>query len=313
MTFVQKCRKFQLHGPLIHQPGEKMTIITSPSPFSQWGIDIVGPFPLAPGSRKFLIVAVDYFSKWVEAEALRTITDVEVMKFLWQNICCRYGVPRDLISDNGTQFNSKRIRKWCMDMRITQRFTLVAHPQANGQVEVTNRTIVEGIKKKLERARGERANELHGVLWANRTSPKEATGKTPFALVHGVKAVVPVEMEVNTTRIKKLNPHQNEEALKEEFKFAFEKREEVGKRMEKREQEMKATYDKKAKKSRFGVGDWVLRQTDALKKTGKLEANWEGPYKIVTVLAGGAYELMDEEGRRLPRPWNVNNLKKFHM
>lgn len=103
MEFVQKCKKCQLHGPLIHQPGEEMTIITSPCPFSQWGIDI--PFPLAPGSRKFLIVTVDYFSKWVEVEALRTITDVEVMKFLWQNICCRYGVPRDLISDNRTQFN----------------------------------------------------------------------------------------------------------------------------------------------------------------------------------------------------------------
>lgn len=115
----------------------------------------MGPFPLAPGSQKFLIGAFDYFSKWVEAEALRTITDTKVMKFLWQNICCRYGVPRDLIFDNGTQFNSNRIRKWYMDMKITQRFTSVAYQQANGQVKVTNRTIVEGIKRRLEKAGGE--------------------------------------------------------------------------------------------------------------------------------------------------------------
>lgn len=285
MAFVQKCKKCQMHGPLLHQPGEEMTIITAPCPFSQWGIDIVGPFPLGPGSRKFLIVAIDYFSKWVEAEALRTITGTEVMKFLWQNICCRYGVPRDLISDNGTQFSSKRIRKWCTDMRITQRFTSVAHPQSNGQVEVSNRIIVEGIKKNLEQAGGQWANELHGVIWPNRTAPKEATGKTPFALAHGVEAVVPVEVEVKTARILSLDPHPKQEALKDELEFAFEKREEARGRMEKSKEEMKMTYDKKAKKRGFGVGDWVLRQGDALKKMGKLEANWEGPYKVITVLA----------------------------
>lgn len=175
-----------------------------------------------------------------------------------------------------------------MDMRITQRFTSVAHPQANGQVEVTNRTIVEGIKKRLEQAKGEWTNELHGVLWANRTSPKEATGKTPFELVQGVEAMVPVEVEVSTARIMNLNPQQNQEALKEELEFTLEKREEARKEMDKSKQQIKAAYDKKAKKRRFGVGNWVLRQADALKKTGKLEANWEGPYKIITVLTGGA-------------------------
>lgn len=109
-----------------------------------------------------------------------------------------------------------------MDMKITQRFTSVAHRQANGQVEATNRTIVEGIKRRLEKAGGEWANELHGVLLANRTSPKEATGKTPFALVHGVEAVVPVEVEVNTARIMKLDAHQNHEALRDELEFALE-------------------------------------------------------------------------------------------
>lgn len=211
----------------------------------------MGPFPLAPGSQKFLIVAVDYFSKWVEVEARRTITDTKVMKFLWQNICCRYGVPRDLISDKGTQFNSNRIRKWYMDMKITQRFTSVAHQQANGQVEVTNRTIVEGIKRRLEKAGGEWANELHGVLLANRTSPKEATGKTPFALVHGVEAVVPVEVEVNTVRIMKLDAHQNHEALRDELEFALEKREEASEKMGKNKEKMKAAYDKKTRKRRF--------------------------------------------------------------
>lgn len=168
-------------------------------------------------------------------------------------------------------------------MNITQRFTAVVHPQVSGQVDVTNRTIVDEIKNKLERAGGEWANELHGVLWANRTSPKEATGETPFVLVHGVEAVLPLELEVHTARILKLH-HQ--EALRDELEFALEKREGSSEKMRKTKGKIKAAYDKKTRKRKFGVGDWVLRQADALKNTGKLEANWEGPYKHYCLIRG---------------------------
>lgn len=115
--FVRKCVKCQIHGPLIHLPGEEISIVTAPCPFAQWGIDLVSPFPMVTRQRKFLVVAVDYFSKLVEAEPLA-------------NICCRFGLPRTIISDNGTQFNSAKIRAWCEDMHIEQRFTSVAHPEA---------------------------------------------------------------------------------------------------------------------------------------------------------------------------------------
>lgn len=79
-----------------------MTIMTSPCPFAQWGIDIVGPVPVTTGERKYLLVTIDHFSKWVEAVPLVKIIDKEIMKFIWTNICCRYGLPRTIISDNGT-------------------------------------------------------------------------------------------------------------------------------------------------------------------------------------------------------------------
>ncbi|CAA0809043.1 Unknown protein, partial [Striga hermonthica] len=149
-AMVKKCLQCQKHGPLIHQPAEAMTTMSAPIPFAQWGIDLVGPMLQGTGQRKFLIVAVDYFTKWVEAEPLAKITEEKVIKFLYNNICCRFGVPKVLISDNGTQFNGKRIRAWCEDMRIEQHFASVAHPQANGQVEVTNRIILNGLKTKCE-------------------------------------------------------------------------------------------------------------------------------------------------------------------
>ena len=78
-----------------------MTTITSPWPFAQWGIDIVGPLRISKGQVKFLLVAIDYFTKWVEAEALATITEARIKNFVWKNIICRFGIPLTIISDNG--------------------------------------------------------------------------------------------------------------------------------------------------------------------------------------------------------------------
>ncbi|KAL0345728.1 UNVERIFIED_CONTAM: hypothetical protein Sradi_4404100 [Sesamum radiatum] len=94
---VSKCERCQKHSSLIHQPAEPLTTMFSPCPFTQWAMDIVGPFPVASGQRKFLLVAINYFTKWVEAEPLAHITEGEVMKFIWKNIVCRFGVPREII------------------------------------------------------------------------------------------------------------------------------------------------------------------------------------------------------------------------
>ena len=101
---VETCRKCQQHAPTIRQPQCELTSISSPWPFYQWGIDIVGPFPVAPGRIKFLVVAIDYFTKWVEAEPVATITGQKMLQFVWHNIVCRFSIPGILISDNGKQF-----------------------------------------------------------------------------------------------------------------------------------------------------------------------------------------------------------------
>ncbi|KAL0416776.1 UNVERIFIED_CONTAM: hypothetical protein Slati_3509500 [Sesamum latifolium] len=153
----------------------------------QWGIDIVGPFPLAAGQRKFLLVAVDYFTKWVEAEPLARITEGEVIKFIWKNIICRFGIPREIISDNGRQFQGRKIQEWCQGLRIKQRFTTVAHPQANGQVEVTNRIL---------------------------DNPRGSTGETPFSLVYGTEAIIPAELGMPSHRVMNFSEECNENLLR---------------------------------------------------------------------------------------------------
>ena len=101
VEIVKRCDKCQRFGNVQRLPAENLTTITSPCPFSQWGIDIVGPLPLGKGQVKFLSVAIDYFTKWVEAEALATITEAKIRNFIWKNIICRFGILMTIISNNG--------------------------------------------------------------------------------------------------------------------------------------------------------------------------------------------------------------------
>ncbi|KAL0410993.1 UNVERIFIED_CONTAM: hypothetical protein Slati_3689000 [Sesamum latifolium] len=263
IRLVSKCEKCQKHSSLIHQPAEPLTTMLSPA-FRQWGIDIVGPFPLAAGQRKFLLVAVDYFTKWVEAEPLARITEGE---------------------------------EWCQGLRIKQRFTTVAHPQANGQVEVTNRILVQGIKRRLERVGGNWAEELTSVLWAYRTTPRGSTGETPFSLVYGTEAIIPAELGMPSHKVMIFSEECNENLLRENLDLIEELRKKAFLRVQRYKNIMISSYNIRVKSQNFQVGDLVLRRADALKPIGKLDPTWEGPYKVTSVLGKGAYELEDPEGR----------------
>ncbi|KAL0420201.1 UNVERIFIED_CONTAM: Ribonuclease HI [Sesamum latifolium] len=311
IQLVSKCERCQKHSSLIHQPAEPLTTMLSPCPFMQWGMDIVGPFPLAAGQRKFLLVAIDYFTKWVEAEPLARITEGEIMKFIWKNIVCHFGIPREIISDNGRQFQGRRIQEWCQALHIRQRFTTVAHPQANRQVKATNRIIVQGIKRRLERVGGNWAEELTSVLWAYRTTPIGSTGESPFSLVYGTEAIIPAELDIPAHRVMNFSEECNENLLRENLDLIEKLREKAFLRIQRYKNIMINSYNKRVKSRSFQVEDLVLRRADALKPIGKLDPTWEGPYKVTSVIGKGAYELEDPEGRPLPRPWNVHNLKKY--
>ncbi|GJS29596.1 reverse transcriptase domain-containing protein [Tanacetum coccineum] len=143
-----------------------------------WGIDIAGPFPEGPGKVKFLIVAIDYLTKWIEVKAVATITGNQVNKFAWDNIICRFGLPGEIISDNGKQFRDNPFKDWYEKLRIRQCFASVKHPQANGLVERANRSLGEGIKARLDERSKDWIEELPHVLWAHRTMIKSSNGET---------------------------------------------------------------------------------------------------------------------------------------
>lgn len=122
-----------------------LTSINSLILFAIWGMDILGPFPIASPQRKFLIAAIDCFTKWIEAKPSAKITTKQVMHF-WKSVICRCEIPRILVTDNGTQFNNDEFKKYCEENDIQSRFTSVTHPQADGQAEVANWIIRNGLK-----------------------------------------------------------------------------------------------------------------------------------------------------------------------
>ncbi|XP_073119533.1 uncharacterized protein [Henckelia pumila] len=250
IALVTSCDSCQRHSRLQHQPAALMKGIVATCPFDQWGMDIVGPFPQAPAQKKLLLVAIDYFSKWVEAEALARITEGEVMKFLWKNIVCRFGVPQKIISDNGRQFQGAWVQAWCKEMKIQQHFTSVHYPQSNGQVEVTNRSLVQSLKTRLGKAQGNWVEELPSVLWSYRTTPKIGTGETPFSLVYGNEAVLPAEIGEESARII-FYDEKNGEKRMEDLDFMEEKREAAAIRMKAYKNRVARSYNRWVRRKGF--------------------------------------------------------------
>ena len=211
--YFRKCDQCQRFASNIHQLGGVPNPLSSPWPFAQWGLDIVGPFPKALGNKKYLLVGIDYFTKWVEVEPLDNIRDVDVKRFIWKNIVIWFRVPHTLISDNGLQFDSKTFRKYCSDLGIKNRYSNPAYPQGNGQAEAVNKIIASGLKKRLENAKGKWVEELPHVLWTYRTTPYRSIGETPFSMTYGTKVVIPFETGFPMLRLSAFTFNGNGELL----------------------------------------------------------------------------------------------------
>ena len=125
----------------------------APWPFAQWGLDILGHFPIGTRQMKFLVVWINYFTKWVEAKPLASITQQNVKNFVWKNIVCRFGVPRVLVSNNGWQFDNALFKEFYEHFGIQNHYSSPVHSQANGQAKVANRSLLKIIKT---RPRGQR-------------------------------------------------------------------------------------------------------------------------------------------------------------
>ena len=314
LKYVRECDKCQRYAPMIHQPIRELNPLSSTWPFAQWGLDIVGPLPRTLGNKRFLIMATDYFTKWVEVEPLSNIRDVETKRFLWKSVITRFGIPWAAILDNGMQFESKLFKGFCSELGIRNFFSSPGYPQSNGQAEISNKVILNGIKRKLEAAKGKWVEELPSILWTYRTTVRKATNETPFALAFSVEVVIPLEVGMPTTRKTEFVVETNEENLRKDLDLLEERRDLAVVRLASYQQRIKREHEKNVKPRVFRVGELVLRKVMANTRKPnevKLGPNWEGPYNVLSQAGHGAYRLEDMNGKPIPRPWNTCNLRKY--
>nr|GEY19782.1 reverse transcriptase domain-containing protein [Tanacetum cinerariifolium] len=246
-NMIRKCNDCQVHRPVTRHPQQPLTPITAPWPFYKLGIDIASPFLEGPGKVKFLIVAMDYFTKWVEAKAVATITGGLVKKF---------------------------------------RFASVKHPQSNGLVERVNRSLRERIKARLGEGNKNWVEELPHLLWAHRTMIKSSHIDTPFSLAYGTEAVIPAEIRMPTYRTAAVDVVNNDKELRLNLDLLEERRERVAVCEARAKSKMMKYYNARVRGVTFKPGDFVYRSNDASHAVagGKLGPKWEGPYEVTEAL-----------------------------
>ncbi|KAL3701750.1 hypothetical protein R1sor_019772 [Riccia sorocarpa] len=320
-SHVRTCNECQRSATL--KEGMPLKPIFPLGVFQKWGLDFIGPIKPAsfPTGKRYIITATDYTTKWVEAECYRTNDKKVTAKFIYENIITRFGVPVELVSDQGGHFLNGVIAELTTHYQVKHRFSTPYYPQCNGQAESTNKILIVALRKLVERHPINWDASVPSVLWAMRTAYKATTNHTPFHMVYGVEALVPMEFIVHTLRIAteyNLNPEEMlQRRLKELLKLE-ESREQAFSHQCAVQERRKRYIDKHRKMFNFKKDDKVLHcvATGTIKRR-KLKYIWEGPYTVLEVQGNGNICIESEDkshirivnGNKL-RPYGVNKLQE---
>ena len=296
--FVSTCDKCQRMGNISRKDEPPMHPILEVELFDLWGIDYMGPFP-ASYNNLYILLAIDYVSKWVEAIPTRTNDAKVVAQFLRSNIFSRCGTPRALITDNGTHFCNKVIDKVLQKYGVRHRTSLANHPQSNGQAEVSNREIKYILEKTVNSSRKDWSKKMDDALWAYRTTFKTPLGMSPFRIVYGKARHLPVELEHRAywaTRQLNMDSTLAGEKRVLQLSELDEFRNEAYENARIYKEKTKAWHDKHVTRKEFTAGQQVLLFNSRLKLfSGKLKSRWFGPFTVTKVFSHGGAEVSHPE------------------
>ena len=203
INYVWKCHKCQIYADKIHVPPTSLHIMVSPWPFLMWGMDVIGPItPKASNNHHFIFVVIDYFTKWVKVASYASVMKSVVACFIKRKIICRYGLLKRIISDNGLNLNNDMVTEICTRFKIKHHNSVPYRPKMNGAMKAVNKNMKKIIAKTIETYK-DWHEKLPFALHAYRTRVQTSTGAIPYSLVYGMKAVLPIEVEIPSLRVLK--------------------------------------------------------------------------------------------------------------
>src|SRR5947199_5571569 len=305
--YIKSCDTCQKRG----QKGGKSYLnpIEVGEPFERIRIDFVGPLEGTKKRNKYILIVTDYLTKWPEAIAMKEATAENVVEFIYKGIICTHGCPKVILSDRGTHFRNKLVDGLCEKFEIKHKLLSPYHPQTNGLVERFNRTLCESLAK-VSGKEDEWDEHIESILFAYRTIRHNTTRKTPFFIVYGREAILPIE-DI------KLGEDFGKSAIMKRLYDLVELTEERSQALEnirKSQDQQKRRHNERIKEeTQFGIGTKVLLKDAAREKqwSGKLSPKWKGPYYIHEMIGKGAYKIRTLEGRVLKSSYNIKHLKKY--
>jgi hypothetical protein len=244
--------------------------------------------------------------KCVPREEGKGILEDRVLDFL-DEIVHRYGLPHRIITDLGSNFNNHQFWEYCENSGIDVRYVLIAHPRANGQVERANGMVLDALKKRLHDAAntkgGKWIKELPNALWGLRTQPSKPTGQSPYFLVYGSEAILPVVVMWDSLAVEQYDEGISEDSRRVDIDGLEEARCAALVQSERYLEGIRRNHGRNVKERSFNVGDLVLHRIQNTEGLHKLSSTCEGPFTVAKVTGPGSYRLQTIEGEDVNNSW----------
>lgn len=297
-------------GPA-HRNRAPLQLYNVGAPMERVAVDIAGPFPLTPRGNRYICVAMDYFTKWPEAYAIPNHEAETVASVLVDQFFSRFGVPVELHSDQGREFESRVFSECCDLMGIYKTRTTPLHPQSDGMVERFNRTLVQQLAKYCGAGQEDWDVKLPAMLMAYRSAVHEATDHSPSQLMFGRELRLPIDLATGRPPDVDLPTVTSGFAAALQERFA-EVHHRVRGKLRAASQAMKGLYDRRVREASYAVGEkvWLHNPRRRRGLSPKLQSPWEGPYTVIAVISGVTYKI--QRGRRRPSIVHVDRLWRYH-